>query len=109
MTSYFVPTSTVRCGELEMCPAGTMCMRPLLYTEPTVCVHKSFKLHEDLLKPPCAEISWLVIAELALMCACLLLLVVLIVMEIVKCCRRQVKKSSRNIEMSHLGNLGDSY
>ncbi|KAI1696695.1 hypothetical protein DdX_18903 [Ditylenchus destructor] len=101
MTSYFVPTC-----ELEMCPAGTMCMRPLLYTEPTVCVHKSFKLHEDLLKPPS---PWLVIAELTLMCACLLLLVVLIVMEIVKCCRRQVKKSSRNIEMSHLGNLGDSY
>ncbi|KAI1691294.1 hypothetical protein DdX_21971 [Ditylenchus destructor] len=106
MTSYFVPTSTVKCGELEVCPEGTVCLRPLLYTEPTVCVHRKFNLHENLLKSPCAEIPWFV-AELVLMCACLVLLLVLFIMEIVKCCRGgRGKKSARNIEMSQLGNLG---
>ncbi|KAI1698811.1 hypothetical protein DdX_17686 [Ditylenchus destructor] len=85
-------------------------VRTVWYTEPTVCVHRKFNLHENLLKPPCAEIPWFVVAELVLMCACLVLLLVLFIMEIVKCCRGgRGKKSARNIEMSQLGNLGSQY
>ncbi|KAI1690677.1 hypothetical protein DdX_22341 [Ditylenchus destructor] len=102
----FLPTSTVKCGELEVCPEGTVFLRPLLYTEPTVCVHRKFNLHENLLKSPCAEIPWFVV-ELVLMCPASALLV-LFIMEIVKCCRGGVEKNRlaiskcRNWEISEV-------